>query len=641
MRPKHLRRSLCGLWLCLGGVVLLIACRLPQPPMDNSEAALTSPLADQSPLGTTSPLGTPVAGDAELAWLQPSQWTLVLLAGVGGLLFVVTAAGVFFLVRGIPGRKRAQMAQPVPVSAPVVEGPRLPEGTLLDEGRFLILSAENSVDGLNTYEVKPTVALDVCPNCFLALGAAVGNACPRCGRLLPEPRPEHPILLAREIRDAESFARVSQLMTCQLSHRALVTPVSAFIETSFGPVRYFVVVPDVRHRQASRLKTTQRLDDVLSWGISLAEGLAYLHDHAVVLTEVVPESVLLDADAARWRCFGHIALFADETDGEIRSLSSDNVRDLARILVKLATGRDGIKAAFTLVEPAARVLSQVLRSTGVLKSADFAVALVRARELIHQQQHVSFRIGAHSDVGRLRKLNEDSLLSVDLSPTLTALAMSVSVVAVADGVGGHSAGDVASRLTVEALSRETDILRTEVAGERQLDAKTWITRAANAANQAVFSEREAMHSDMGSTLVMALLVGRSATVLNVGDSRAYWLTPSGMRQVTTDHSLVQRLIAIGQLTPEEARNHPQKSVIYRVMGDTARLASDLFEVSLSPGEALLLCSDGLTDMVEDRVLWYVWQEASSPQAACEELVDLANEAGGYDNITVVIAQVEE
>ncbi len=597
-----------------------------------------SPLADQSPLAATSPLDTSGTGDAGPVGLQPTQWTLVLLAGVGGLLFVATAAGVFFFVRGIPGRKQAQMAQPEPVSAPVVEGPLLPEGTLLDEGRFLILSAEDSIDGLNAYEVKPTVALDICPSC-LALEAAVEGACPRCGRLLLEPRPEHPILLAREIQDAESFTRVSQLMTRQLSHRAVVTPLSTFIETSFGPVRYFVVVPDVRRRQASQLKTTQLLDDVLSWGISLAEGLAYLHDHAVILTEVVPESVLLHADTAQWRCFGHIALFADETDGEIRSRSSDNVRDLARILVKMATGRDGIKAAFTLAEPAARVLSQVLRSTGVLKSADFAVALVRARELIHQQQHVSFRLGAHSDVGRLRKLNEDSLLSIDLSSTLAALSMSVSVVAVADGVGGHSAGDVASRLTVEALSRETDVLRTEVAGGQPLDAKSWITRAANSANQAVFSEREAMLSDMGSTLVMALLVGRSATVLNVGDSRAYWLTPSGMRQVTTDHSLVQRLIAIGQLTPEEARNHPQKSVIYRVMGDTAAMAHDVFEVSLSPGEALLLCSDGLTDMVEDRVLWYVWHEASSPQAACEELVDLANEAGGYDNITVVIAQI--
>lgn len=620
--------------------MLLLACRLPQPPMGLSNSDPVSPSADQSPLGATSPLDTPDTGVVGPARLQPSPATLVLLAGVGGLLFVITATGVFFLIRGMPGRKRAQMAQPEPVSAPEAESALLPEGTLLDEGRFLILSAEASADGPSIYEVKSTVALDLCPNCFVELGSGVGSACPRCGRLLPDPRPEHPMLVANEIEDAESFARISQLMTRQLSHRAVVTPMRAFMETSFGPVWYFVVVPDVRRQLASRLTATQRLEDVLSWGISLAEGLTYLHDHAVVLTEVVLESVLLDGDAARWRCFGNVALFADEIDDEIRTRSSDNVRGLARILVNLATGRDGIKAALTLAEPAARVLSQVSRAAGVLKAADFAVALSRARELIHQQQHVSYRIGAHSDVGRLRKLNEDSFLSIDLSPALTAVTMSAGVVAVADGVGGHSAGDVASRLVVEALSRETDILRTEVAGGQPLDAKAWVTRAAKAGNQAVFVEREAMLNDMGSTLVMALLVGSSAMVLNVGDSRAYCLTPSGMRQVTTDHSLVQRLIAIGQLTPEEARNHPQKGVIYRVIGDTAKVAYDLFEVSLSLGEALLLCSDGLTDMVEDRVLWHVWYEASSPQAACEELVDLANEAGGYDNVTVLIAQVE-
>ncbi|MCJ7548095.1 MAG: hypothetical protein MUQ30_00245, partial [Anaerolineae bacterium] len=161
-----------------------MACRLPLPPMRNSDAALISPLAEQSPLAATSPLDSPDTGDVVPARLQPSQWTLVLLAGVGGLLFVVTAAGVFLLVRGMPGRKHAQMGEPGPVSAPLVEDPLLPVGTLLDEGRFLILSVEDPVDGLNTYEVKPTVALDICPNCFLALGTAVRSACTRCGCLL-------------------------------------------------------------------------------------------------------------------------------------------------------------------------------------------------------------------------------------------------------------------------------------------------------------------------------------------------------------------------------------------------------------------------------------------------------------------------
>jgi PPM family protein phosphatase len=143
---------------------------------------------------------------------------------------------------------------------------------------------------------------------------------------------------------------------------------------------------------------------------------------------------------------------------------------------------------------------------------------------------------------------------------------------------------------------------------------------------------------MGCTLVMALFVGSAATLLNVGDSRAYRLRPQGIRQVTTDHSLVQRLIEIGQLTREEARHHPQKSIIYRVIGDTEDLAYDVYDVILQPGEALLFCSDGLSDMVEDDVLWRVWRAAASPDEACERLIALANEAGGYDNITVVIVE---
>jgi serine/threonine protein phosphatase PrpC len=242
-------------------------------------------------------------------------------------------------------------------------------------------------------------------------------------------------------------------------------------------------------------------------------------------------------------------------------------------------------------------------------------------------------------VGHVRKLNEDSLLVIDATPATGSAKLSVGAFAVADGVGGHAAGDVASQLTVEAISRFGDDLRRAVETGQPPDTEAWLARAAKAANQAVYAERGAASNDMGSTLVMALVVGRAATVLNVGDSRAYRLRPQGIRQISTDHSLVQRLIEIGQLTPEEARRHPQKSVIYRVIGDSADLAMDLFDVVLSPGEAMLLCSDGLSDLVLDDVIWRAWRDASSPQVACDQLVALAKEGGGYDNITVVIVQL--
>ncbi|MCU0521612.1 MAG: SpoIIE family protein phosphatase, partial [Anaerolineae bacterium] len=104
---------------------------------------------------------------------------------------------------------------------------------------------------------------------------------------------------------------------------------------------------------------------------------------------------------------------------------------------------------------------------------------------------------------------------------------------------------------------------------------------------------------------------------------------------------VQRLVEIGQLTPDEARHHPQKSVIYRVIGDNADLAMDLFSVVLAPGEAVLLCSDGLSDLVMDDVIWQVWRDSGSPQATCDRLTDLAKQAGGFDNITTIVVQIAQ
>ena len=113
----------------------------------------------------------------------------------------------------------------------------------------------------------------------------------------------------------------------------------------------------------------------------------------------------------------------------------------------------------------------------------------------------------------------------------------------------------------------------------------------------------------------------------------------GIKQITTDHSLVERLVAIGEITREEARHHPRKNVIYRVIGDRLNLDLDIYTQSFMPGEALLMCSDGLSDMVEDATIWRIWRDAPSPQDAADQLVAEANTAGGVDNITVVIVEV--
>ncbi|MGC9371672.1 MAG: Stp1/IreP family PP2C-type Ser/Thr phosphatase, partial [Paracoccaceae bacterium] len=379
----------------------------------------------------------------------------------------------------------------------------------------------------------------------------------------------------------------------------------------------------------------QPLERVVMWGSTLARGLAYLHQRGVVFDAITRDQIVVNGGAAHWVCFDQVGGVAQDDPGAVPQRFQENRDGLSRLLLKMATGSEDAASAAKLPEPAAEAFSRAVCSE-YPRAGDFADALEAVWRTLSRRQSVAYAVGACTDVGRVRNLNEDSMLLMNLADEVDG--PSVGAFAVADGVGGHSAGDVASRLTVEALAEFRDRLIQEAA-DGQLDAEGWIGDAASAANAAVHREREVAASDMGSTLVMALLTGRMAKVLNVGDSRAYHLRAQGLRQVTTDHSLVQRLIDIGQLTPEEARRHPQKSVIYRVVGDQPDLAYDLFEVTLQPGEALLLCSDGLTDMVQDADMWRVWRRAPSPQAACEELVDRANEAGGYDNITVVIVQV--
>ena len=145
---------------------------------------------------------------------------------------------------------------------------------------------------------------------------------------------------------------------------------------------------------------------------------------------------------------------------------------------------------------------------------------------------------------------------------------------------------------------------------------------------------------MGSTLIMALVTEGQAHIANVGDSRAYHLNNAGIKQISTDHSLVERLIQIGQLTRDEARTHKQKNVIYNTVGDKLEMEVGLYQVVLQPGDRLLLCSDGLSGMITDEEILEISRSRPNPAEACKALIEAAKKAGGYDNITAIIVQMD-
>ena len=226
-----------------------------------------------------------------------------------------------------------------------------------------------------------------------------------------------------------------------------------------------------------------------------------------------------------------------------------------------------------------------------------------------------------TDPGLTRSGNEDGLL---LEPPLYA---------VADGMGGHRAGEIASRVALAALLDNAP---------READAKA-LARAVRTANRAVIESagKSKGRTGMGTTLTAAMVDGTHILVAHVGDSRAYLLHDGQLTQITEDHSMVADLVRQGTITEEDARFHPQRSVITRALGSDPDMVADVFDVTASPGDRLLLASDGLTGMLPDDFIADLLDTQRSPDEAASKLVEAANRAGGYDNITVVIVDLDE
>ena len=227
--------------------------------------------------------------------------------------------------------------------------------------------------------------------------------------------------------------------------------------------------------------------------------------------------------------------------------------------------------------------------------------------------------GSRTDVGCVREHNEDSLV---VTPPLYV---------VCDGMGGHAAGEVASEIAVNVIAdRAPAAPDASALGQAVEEANLAIIQAA----------REGVgRAGMGCTCTAAMLENERLVVAQVGDSRAYLMHGGVLQQITRDHSLMADFIEAGQITPEEARVHPQRSVITRALGSDPRTQPDLFEINVSTGDRLLICSDGLTSMIEDYEIEDILNRTPDPQIAASKLVNAAIAAGGHDNVTVIVVNV--
>ena len=233
---------------------------------------------------------------------------------------------------------------------------------------------------------------------------------------------------------------------------------------------------------------------------------------------------------------------------------------------------------------------------------------------------VSSYYGSRTEIGNVREHNEDSLTVL---PPLFA---------VADGMGGHEAGEVASEITINTLN---DL------APQSADAEV-LARAVVAANLNVIKapSQGVGREGMGTTLTAAILEKERLVIAQVGDSRAYLLHNGSLQQLTRDHSLMADMIEAGQLTEAEAHVHPNRSVITRAIGSDPHMQPDLYELNVETGDRLLLCSDGICGMIEDHEIASIMRQASSAQSCADQLVEAALAAGGFDNATAVVVDVE-
>jgi serine/threonine protein phosphatase PrpC len=245
-----------------------------------------------------------------------------------------------------------------------------------------------------------------------------------------------------------------------------------------------------------------------------------------------------------------------------------------------------------------------------------------------------------SDAGAVRHHNEDTALVITAAHNGNDALPAFGVFVLADGMGGHQAGEIASSLAARIVAHDIVhhfYLPTLVSQERGTDQPALndvLVAAVQAANASVSDEVPGG----GTTLTCALVLGPRAYIAHVGDSRAYVITDEGLDQITHDHSLVDRLVELGQLTRDEAAIHPQKNVLYRAVGQSGALEVDTYVRTVPPGGRLLLCSDGLWSMVSETKTASIVAEAPSLHAACENLITAANQAGGLDNITAILVE---
>lgn len=530
-----------------------------------------------------------------------------------------------------PATQGAPTARPVPARqgavSPSLPGP-LPVGTMIEKRAVV----------LRVYPLSRSTYYDVydvvCGECHYANSAGAPGVCQKCQAPLPTYLLHH---------TASSGGNLSVPDMVQLSSNSPYI-VQHYLVQRLPDRTYVWLHPVPQWRSLLKVKTPVDLEQAVFWAGNVALAFDELggryHDD---FQKVSLEHIVIDGTVARLADLSRCeSVPADQAAARL----AQNQRFLAKLLCYLLTGyplpRESTRASIPV--PIVPVIDGGIqgRYTALADMInDLRIRSAKGSYGLNPKPST----GSASDAGHIRAVNEDSLVAFQFTRVQESQGVPVGFYAVADGMGGHQAGEIASR-TVNMVITErvlnAQVLPGLTLATRRLDETPVgvITSAVKKANQVLYEHARTHGSDMGTTITAALVIGDMATVANVGDSRTYLYREHHLYQMTQDHSLVASLVAANIIRPEEVRTHPQRNQIYRTLGAKPDVEVDVFTKRLQRGDRLLLCSDGLWEMVTDDIIAQVLNEFKTAQAACDALIRSANQHGGEDNITVIVVDME-
>ena len=517
-------------------------------------------------------------------------------------------------------------------------------------GGYIILNAW-PLSRSNYYQVRQAR----CPRGHEHTEDIANFACPTC-------KSNFPVFLAHESnfeQDQTDRERHKELIRIsQYAIPGLIKHISIFPKDS----RFYVISENPEDSWLSFAQVNLPVWDhasLVQWCMSLGEALQILAKNGFAPQITSPDQVLetviaIGSGRASFTDLTYFRRPALSHEGDHAAVSfnieSAAIAFMIQLIYILTSGKpqslDRAPRDFSDVPPPFRgILNHVLQAGFV--SLDELLNMLHGALLVPEARRSLRQIaGYRTDMGRARNHNEDFVGKYSLGMQQTPDMPEVGLYLVADGMGGHQSGEVASQDVVrvilddiqgkvQELQSTPKVSRTTIRVDQLDSAGDVLRHAILRANEVIFSARQQVGSDRGTTITAALIVGSGCAVANVGDSRTYLLRAGQLAQITQDHSLVASLLAANVIQPDEVRVHPQRSRIFRNLGQREKVDVDIYEIQLQAKDRLLLCSDGLWEMILDSEIGEILQSSTDPQDACDRLVNAANLAGGLDNISVV------